>query len=387
MNRERGTAATCTRGLVTAICLVLGVTGCTLGDPHQARPGLPVTEGAVPSAFVAVVPGAGAGPSLARLIAATIRPDEDIDVLQAGATATVLAAGTAPAPTVVTVPGRPAQPGAGATSFLEAKYHQGVGHWLGEVSSARLAAAARTRSALAAWVGSLDVAGKVGRLRPASGATASLASECAIAASALAGLDQTAGASFGNRRVILLYTPMLSGSPPAGELTGDDVIVITPFLPSASALAAAQASLLASGATRATILGPESTATELIQAVTSGLSQRAVTETLSGTALFANDSARLLPGAVRVLAPVIAPLRKPGAAAVINGYASTPGGSGLNYQLSYARATAVAAFLEAHGIPASCLDIVGHGASDLVARGSSGANRRVVIVVEQPEVP
>jgi len=109
-----------------------------------------------------------------------------------------------------------------------------------------------------------------------------------------------------------------------------------------------------------------------------------ITETLSGAALFANGSARLSPSAARVLTPLLAPLREAGAAAVINGYASTPGTSRANYLLSYARAAAVAAFLEQHGIPASSLDAIGHGATDLVAVGPSGANRRVVVVIEEP---
>jgi outer membrane protein OmpA-like peptidoglycan-associated protein len=44
----------------------------------------------------------------------------------------------------------------------------------------------------------------------------------------------------------------------------------------------------------------------------------------------------------------------------------------------------VAAFFEACGVPASSLDIVGHGASGLVAPGAAGANRRVVVTVEEP---
>ena len=49
----------------------------------------------------------------------------------------------------------------------------------------------------------------------------------------------------------------------------------------------------------------------------------------------------------------------------------------MNFRLSYARAAAVAGFLEAHGIPASSLIVVGHGASNLVAPGPSAANHRV----------
>ncbi len=379
--------AAATRGLAAAICLALGVSGCTLSRQAQAISRVTFTEPAVSSALVAVVPGPAAGPSLARLVAATARPGEDVDVLAAGATAAVLAAATSPPPARATAPGRPAAPGGGATPFQQAEYRHSLARWQGEVAGARRAVAARTGAALAAWASSLDIAGKVSRLPGAAGPAASLAGECGAAASALAGLDEVAGAGFGGRRVVLLYAPSLGGALPPGELSGDDVIVLTSSLPSAAAISSAQASLLAAGAARASILGPESTPAQLAQLVTLGLSQKVITETLSGAALFANDSARLAPGAARVLAPVIMPLRQPGAAAVINGYASTPGTSQANYLLSYARAAAVAAFLEAQGIPASSLEIVGHGATDLVAAGPSAANRRVVVVIEEPAAP
>jgi outer membrane protein OmpA-like peptidoglycan-associated protein len=69
---------------------------------------------------------------------------------------------------------------------------------------------------------------------------------------------------------------------------------------------------------------------------------------------------------------------------VINGFASTPGTALANYTLSYDRAAMVASFFESHGIPAFALIIVGHGASDLIATGGSGANRRVTVVIERP---
>jgi outer membrane protein OmpA-like peptidoglycan-associated protein len=238
---------------------------------------------------------------------------------------------------------------------------------------------------MAAWASALSIAGRVNRLASYPQPPGNLADECAVAASALTGLDETAGASFAGRRVVLLYAPSLEGTLPSGELTGDDVIVVTTFLPPAATVAEAQARLLAAGAARASILGPEFAAAKLSQLVTLGLSHKIITEALSGPALFANDSAKLAPGAARVLTPLIAPLRAAGAMAVINGYASTPGSEEANYLLSYARAAAVAAFLKAHGVAGSSLDIVGHGASDPVAAGPSGANRRVVVVIEVPE--
>jgi outer membrane protein OmpA-like peptidoglycan-associated protein len=379
--------AAATRGLAAAICLALGVSGCTLSRQAQTTSRVTFTEPAVSSALVAVVPGPAAGPSLARLVAATARPGEDVDVLRAGSANAVLAAATSPPPASVTVSGRPAPLGSGATPFQQAEYRHSFTHWQGEVAEAKRAVTTRTGAALAAWASALDIAGQVSHLPGSAGSAASLAGESGAAASTLAGLGQAAGASFGSRRVVLLYATSLGGALLPGELSGDDVIAVTSFLPSAAAISSAQARLLAAGAARASILGPEATAGQLAQLVTLGLSQKVITETLSGAALFANDSARLTPGAARVLAPLITPLRQPGAAAVINGYASTPGTSQANYLLSYARAAAVAAFLEAYGVPASSLEVIGHGATDLVAAGPSAANRRVVVVIEEPAAP
>ena len=100
--------------------------------------------------------------------------------------------------------------------------------------------------------------------------------------------------------------------------------------------------------------------------------------------LFGNDSFALSPAATGELTQLLLRLREPGATAVISGFASTPGTAEANYVLSYQRATAVAQFFEGHGIPASSLIIVGHGATDLVGSGDSAANRRVLVVIEEP---
>jgi outer membrane protein OmpA-like peptidoglycan-associated protein len=199
----------------------------------------------------------------------------------------------------------------------------------------------------------------------------------------LSGLVDQAGARFSGR-VLMLAVSSLDGLPPVGELGGADVLVLTPFVPRAGAAAAAQQNLIAAGAARAAVLGPEAIPAELDQIVTDGLGLQQVTETVSGPALFANDSTVLRPAAARVLAPLVARLERPGVTAVVNGYASAPGSAGHNQQLSENRAAAVAGYLEAHGVSAAALFVVGHGASNFVAPGSSGDNRRVVVVIEQP---
>jgi outer membrane protein OmpA-like peptidoglycan-associated protein len=237
---------------------------------------------------------------------------------------------------------------------------------------------------LSAWAAGLGIPAKARAISGAGKTSGSLAAEGAVAVSAVVGLQQAVGASFDGRRVLVLYATSLTGSLAASELTDDDVIVVTSFLPSAAAASAAQASLLNAGADAATVIGPEATAAQVEQLITVGLTHQMITEPLSGPALFGNDSATLRAGAARVLRPLLAPLHRSGAAAVINGYASATGGIRRNDRLSFARADAVAEFLEAEGVPPSALTVVGHGAHDFVASGSSGANRRVVVVIEEP---
>jgi len=367
-------------------CIVYAVAGCTFGGQVQGRggPSVTLTEQASPSALVTVVPDAPSGQGLPGLVAATTRPREDIEIVQAGAAARVLVAAQSPPAAMLTVPGRPAAPGPDATSYQQATYARNVAHWHTELTSDTQKVATSTQQTQSAWVSALGIGQKMSSL-PAAGAIGSdLASECSLAVSALTGLEQGAGDTFGGRRVLLLYAATVDSIPAAGELSGDVVIVVTPYLASAPAASAAQAALLSAGATWAGILGPETPAGQLDELISSGLSHDVVTDILSGAALFANDSASLLPDAAKVLAPLLAPLRKPGAAAVISGYASTPGSATTNLNLSVARADAVADYLEAHGIAASRLIVVGHGASNLIAPGPSAANRRVVVVIEEP---
>lgn len=361
--------------------------GCALGRPgHRGDPPVRLTEHVAPSALVAVVPAAvpGTAAALSLIVAQTARPGEDLEIVRAGARPSVLVAAQSPPPATVVVPGRPAAPPGGATDYQRATYGSRLEHWRGEVAAGKREVAARTGAAMSAWASGLGIEKKVGGVT-SGGDPAGLAGECADAVSALAGLEQVAAGSFGVRRVIIAYATSLGGIPPAGELTGDDVIVVTSFLPSAAAASAAQADLLRAGAAWASVLGPEATPAQLARLVSAGLSQTAPRETVSRSVLFANGSSALPAGADGVLSPLLPALRSPGAIAVIGGYASTPGSTETNYRLSYARAAAVTTFFESHGVQASSLVIVGHGAGDLIAPGPSAANRRVIVVIEKTQ--
>lgn len=368
----------------TAIVAAAAGCGAILASPaaaHQPAAPVALTARATPSMLVVVTGPAGPGELISQVVAATARPREDLDVLEPGVQRRPVIASTSPAPAIVTVPSRPAAPGRDASSYQEAQYQHALSRWRGQVATGRTAVTSRTRAAVAQWVHDLRL--PVSGSRPAGDQAASFPRACALAASSVSGLVNQAGSRFAGR-VVLMSATSLSGMPAPGELDGDDVIVVTEDIPSAAAASAAQLNLLAAGASFAAVLGPEATPIQVDHLVSAALAGHVVSEVLSSQALFANNSATLRPVAARALTRILADLRRPGASGVVNGFASTPGSGRHNQVLSQERASAVARYLEAKGISRSSLLVVGHGASDLVAPGSSGDNRRVVVVVEAP---
>ena len=372
-----------------AVSVAVALAGCgplDVGGPAAAPstgPPVTITQDVAPSALLAVLNGPTFGPALSGLVNATARPRENLTVLQAGTPLQSVLSSAAPSPPAVVVAGL-ATPGKGATSYLSAQYASRLKYWRGVVAAGQRAEASQTRDEVSAWLRGLGLSARAGRLADPPGSAGGLAAESADAASALAGLEEEDGNVFGDRRVLVLFTGDLAGRPPAGELTDDTVLVVTPFLPTAAAASAAQADLLAAGAVQAAVVGPEVTGAQLAALVSVGLSQGGRHDSVSTPVLFANASAVLSPRAVAQLTALLPRLRGTGVTAVINGFASTPGAAEMNYTLSYERASAVAAFFEAHRIPAASLIIVGHGADDPVTSGGSGLNRRVTVVIETP---
>jgi outer membrane protein OmpA-like peptidoglycan-associated protein len=377
--RRAGTA-----GLAFALagCGLLGAPGTATAP--AAGPSVSISQDTPPSALVAVLESAASGPAISALVNATVRSREELTVLQAEAPPKIILSSASPPPATVVVPGKPTAPRGDQTSYQAAQYANRLKHWRGEVTAGKNAEATQVRDSLAAWLQGLSLAAKISQLTDPPGPAASLVTESAAAASALAGLAEEHGNVFGSRRVVVLYTDDLASRPPAGELSGDTVAVITTSLPSVAAASAAQVNLLAAGAAQAAVVGPEVTGPQLAALVSAGLGQGGIHESASAPVLFANNSAALSPSAVAQLTLLLPQLREAGVTAVINGFASTPGTALANYTLSFDRAAMVASFFESHGIPASTLIIAGHGASDLIGAGNSGANRRVTVVIERP---
>jgi hypothetical protein len=190
--------------LVTAVTAGCGIAGLS-GPAAKSAVGPPgtITDSAAPSAFVIVVEGRVTGAALSKLVAVTARPGEDLAIVPASPRPQVITESRSPAPTTIAVPGKPLPPGPGATAYQWALYRERLKAWRSKVNTAKQQAAARTRAGLLAWPGRIGFPAYVTAPPGAWANPNSLGHECKLAASALAGLEQT-GDRFGGRRVILL---------------------------------------------------------------------------------------------------------------------------------------------------------------------------------------
>ena len=195
-------------------------------------------------------------------------------------------------------PGRPLAPGGGQTDYQKAQYAKRQKAWQAKRTADLAADAAQTRANTSAWLAGLDIRQKLSRLADPPADQGSLAAESAVAASAMAGLEEEAGNIFGHHRVIVLFCDDLSGALPAGELTGDDVIVVAGYLPTAAAASAAQVDLLRAGAAQAAVVGSEVTAAQLAGLVSADLSEHGPSDSVSAPVLFGNNSYALSSAAV-----------------------------------------------------------------------------------------
>ena len=106
---------------------------------------------------------------------------------------------------------------------------------------------------------------------------------------------------------------------------------------------------------------------------------------IPGDLLFATDSADLSDAAQSVLQRVLEEARPATARTLVEGYADSDGDAAHNQILSEERANAVAAWLTAHGIPATSITTRGWGetrpAVAEIDAAAKAQNRRVVVTV------
>ena len=233
-------------------CLLAGLAGCTLSSRgHQGDPSVPLTEHVAPSLFVAVVPGPAlptnaTGQVLSGVMAASARPGEDVEILRAGTKPTVLVVADSPPPATVTIPGKPTAPNAGATSYQEAIYQNDLKLWERRLQPEG-APSSPVKTLLCTSTNGLGIAKRVSESPAAETGSGSLASECAAADSVCPACRKWTGVS-SEPSHDHVFANSLADVRALCELNGDDVIVVTTFLPSAVTASEIQADLLSVGA-------------------------------------------------------------------------------------------------------------------------------------------
>lgn len=361
-------------------CLPLVAAGCQLAgltSSGQPRPKASIIISDPVASSVTIVAGRPDATAAAAIARDTVQPSESLVVLGAGQPVRVVVASVSPAPASLVIPGRPTRPRAGSSPYQWSKYRQNVRSWQKDKAAATQKANVLTDASETRWLDGLTVSRRLDTLPPVASAELRLGRECADAADEMAGLATASGSHA--RPVLVLYASALGGAVQAGELNGDAVIVVTNYLPSAAAVGAAQIRLVRAGALRATIVGPAAPTSQIASLITEDEQLTINPTALPNSELFPTGSAVLLASAQRELAALVPALSKPGTTAIINGYASTPGSPRQNFRLSYARASAVASFLEARGVPPAALTVIGHGAV-----GPSLRDQKVTVLIERP---
>jgi outer membrane protein OmpA-like peptidoglycan-associated protein len=312
------------------------------------------------------------------LVASAARPGERLLVLSA-ATGGAIGSYTAPPAPQMTGPAFPAALPPDASQFQQSQYQQRTRAADQAVArDERLLAATQERQ-LASWASRTTTAAlsAAGPMPDAARMGTAIADAVATVAALQAGQPAPAA-----REVLAIVGA--GAVPPRLSASLNGVTALVTGVPDALQDAAWQADLLQDGADQVYVLD-QADETGLGALVTSSLDEHAVTFALSRVRY--GPAQYVLPASAR---PALDRLRQllavtdPRATATINGYTDsipTPGG---NLALSWRRAQAVLTWLVQHGIAASRLQAVGHGAADPVAPNRAGGqplNRRVVVII------
>jgi outer membrane protein OmpA-like peptidoglycan-associated protein len=367
-----------------AIAILAAGTAAAGCVPTEARvtPQVRIVGAAGPPAALTVIVNTSSPADLdllRRMIILTARPGEHLIAVSSAAVA-VLGSFAAPRPLTRYVPGPPRAP-TDPTAFQAASYRRARTAYSALLSRDRTRLRLRQLRGLRTWAArsARRVVADVPRLSPRG----SVATAISTAVTAVATLQET-GVRTATRRVIVIFG--LSGAIASGrhvDLSGSAVVVADDS-DAAGTDSSLQADLLADGASSATVLGP-ATDGQLPAVVARGLRGTVsyqLTRISYGPAQY-----RLPVSAATTLRTVLRLLttRYPASTATVNGYTDDIPVRGGNAELSWKRAEAVVSWLTRHGVAASRLLAVGHGAADpLVPNGPDGQprNRRVVIVIE-----
>jgi outer membrane protein OmpA-like peptidoglycan-associated protein len=387
-NRAQAASAGWIAGGVSVAVLTLSACGLTVsGQPSAASVRLSEPATAQSVLVVLVDPASPSALSAAdELIGETARPRERLVLLDPRG-GTLLAATTAPASPSVSVPGPPRRLSAGSTSFQQAQYRRAARQYNSTLRRARVVLRQRQRSLLASWVRSATGHLPTGIVR--GGHTRlNVRTALATAATDFSSLHE-AGVNANSRSVLAIMTPpgATTGAVPtlSPQLRGI-TIVVNNFAGASADQASWQDGLVQAGARRVVLLTP-ATHNQLLPIVREGL-DGAITDTLTSV-LFASGMYQIQPGAVPQLDRLLHLLTVtyPAATVSINGYTdSVPAhAAGGNTELSRLRALAVQAWLVAHRVAATRMQVSGYGDGDPVAPNTPSGqplNRRVVVVID-----
>jgi outer membrane protein OmpA-like peptidoglycan-associated protein len=372
-------------GLGVAVAmLTAGIAGCKLvSTPIDA--GRVVTAVSRPTSLLVLILGGTSGQvhtAFRDAVLSTVRPGEHVVVV--GPSGTSLGLFTAPAPPAMPGPVFPQAPPRGATSFQQARYEKIRSQAVTALRHDRRLLRARQQRALAGWGNRLvAVAWSAAVRQPAQ--PLNLTRSTGEAMTDLAALEQ-AGLQFGRREAMVLVDVSGQASPSAAlDVALAGVTTAVTGIADSTEDAAWQAALLQAGAR--TVYALPGAANSLLPAL--------VDNALAGHAAAQVDEVALSYGPAQyALPPTATPsldlllrlltVTYPRATASINGYTDSIPVPGGNLELSWRRADAVLAWLVGHGIAASRLQAIGHGASDPVAPNMPGGqplNRRVVVIV------
>lgn len=389
MNRATTYAATrntVRRTLAVFLIMILGVgvSGCEMLHFAVRHPVLIFAPARKPSVLAVVLNSTSAGTlaMFARIAIQSARAGEQLIVIGSLGDQ-VLASCAAPPPPVTQVPGPPV-PTPHGTSFQVASYRRALTAYRARLRNTTVRLGQRQRLELASWASRCTNAVIAASRRGDSARGHDLiAAAIEAAASSAASLEQT-GVHTGTRRVILVLG---FGASPASlaHLHSDlrDTTIVVAGYPVGDDGAALAARLLEAGAEDAVVLTPASDG-RLIPVIEHDLGGT-ISVTLANLN-YGPAQYRLPKAAVPTLLKVLRlmTIAYPGATAVINGYTDDIPIKGGNVKLSWERAYAVEMWLMQHGIAASRLEAVGHGASYPIASNwphGQPRDRRVLILI------
>lgn len=370
---------------VAGVLLACGASGCGLLPAARKAEGSVVGLPAVRPAVVAVILASESAPAQAdfrTFVHATAVAGERLVVLSA-ATGNAVGSFTAPVAPAIRGPAFPARLSPGATAFQRAGYQRSLRQADALVQRDRAVLRQREQRAITTWADNCVTATLSALSRAHASHGGSLAGAVTETVANLAVVQQAHLPS--DTRKVVAVVGVGAAAPPRlfASLSGRTVVVTG--IADGDADASWQADFLGAGAGQVYVLN-QADDTELAAIARLAL-------TAPQPISFPLSSLNYGPGQFAIPAQAQTRLGQllrlltvgyPGADATINGYTDNIAVPGGNFELSWKRADAVLDWLVAHGVAASRLQAIGHGAADPVAanlRGGQPLNRRVVVII------